>query len=39
MKTKSMMIDDIPKKSIDDPNIFFEEQEDNPEVKYSSIIN
>lgn len=34
-----MMIDDIPKESIDDQNIFFKEQEDNPEVKYPSIIN
>jgi len=39
MNIKSMMIDDIPKESIDDQNIFFEEQEDNPEVKYPSIIN
>lgn len=34
-----MMIDDIPKESIGDQNIYFEEQEDNPEVKYLSIIN
>lgn len=34
------MIDDIPKKSIINQEIFFEEQEDNPEVKiYPSIIS
>jgi len=34
-----MMIDGIPKECIDDQNIFFEEQGDNPEVKYPGIIN
>ncbi|XP_025205925.1 uncharacterized protein LOC112602183 [Melanaphis sacchari] len=29
--TATMMIDDIPKESIDDQNIYYEEQEDNPE--------
>lgn len=36
---KSLMIDNVPKESINDPGIFIEEQEDRPEVKYSSIIN
>ncbi|XP_027850429.2 uncharacterized protein LOC114129790 [Aphis gossypii] len=30
--TATMMIDDIPKESIGDQNIYFEEQEDNPEL-------
>lgn len=34
MEMKSMMIDDIPKESINDnQNIFFEEQEDSTEVR------
>lgn len=33
------MIDGVPKESINDLAIFMEEQEDRPEVKYSSIIN
>lgn len=30
---KSLMIDNVPKESINDPGILIEEQEDRPEVK------
>lgn len=36
---KSMMIDGIPKASMTDQNVFFEKQEDSPEVKHPSVIN
>lgn len=36
---KSMMIDGIPKASMDGQDVFFEKQEDSSEVKYPSIIN
>lgn len=39
MEMNSLMIDDIPKESLNNRGVFIEEQEDSSEVKYPSIIN